>query len=57
MSGVTKITMFDSGELERETTFVPSYREVRKNESSRDRDSTVVILKPRILYDLDRLPS
>ena len=28
-----------------------------KNEGSRDRDSTVVILKPRILYDLDRLPS
>ena len=29
---------------ERETTFVSSYREVRKNEGSRDRDSTVVIL-------------
>ena len=42
---------------EREPTFVPRYREVRKNESSRDRDSTVVILKPCILYDLDRLPS
>ena len=42
---------------ERVTTFVWSYREVRKNEGSRDRDSTVVILKPRILYDLDRLPS
>ena len=42
---------------ERETTFVSSYREVRKNEGSRDRDSTVVILKSRILYDLDRLPS
>ena len=29
----------------------------RENEGSRDRDSTVVILKPLILYDLDRLPS
>ena len=42
---------------ERETTFVSSYREVRKNEGSRNRDSTVVILKPRIPYDLDQLPS
>ena len=41
----------------RETTIVSSYGEVRKNEGSRDRDSTVVTLKPRIPYDLDRLPS
>ena len=41
---------------EREMTFVSSYREVRKNEGSRDRDSTVVTLKPRILSDFDRLP-
>ena len=40
-----------------ETTFVSSLRKVRKHEGLRDRDSTVVILKPRILNDLDRLPS
>ena len=39
------------------TTLVSSYREVGKNEGSRDRDSTAVILKPRILYDLEQLPS
>jgi len=42
---------------ERETTFVSIYRKVRRNEGSRNRDSTEVILKPRILYDLDRQPS
>ena len=42
---------------ERETTFVSSYQRVPKNEGSTNRDSTVVILKPRILYDLDRQPS
>jgi len=35
---------------ERET----SYREVRKNEGSKNWDSNVVILKPRTLHDLDR---
>ena len=42
---------------ERETTFVSSYREVRKNEGSRDRDSTVVTLNPRILCDFNQLPT
>ena len=41
---------------ERETTFGSIYRKVRRNEGSRNWDSTVVILKPRILYDLDRQP-
>ena len=38
-------------------TFVSSYRrgrEIRKYEGSRDRNSTLVILKPRVLYDLNR---
>ena len=35
-------------------TFGSSYREVRKTEGSRNRDSTVVILKPCVLYDLYR---
>ena len=45
-----KITVFDWGEG---TTFASSYREVRKNEGSRNRDSTVIgkgntlITKPR----------
>ena len=43
---------------ERETTFVPRNREVKKNpEGSRDRNATVLILRPNILYDLDQLPS
>ena len=44
---------------ERETTFATSYQEVRKTEGSRVPYSTVVISvkRPRILSDLDRLPS
>ena len=43
---------------ERETTFGLSYREDRKNEGSRNQDSTVVILKHCILlaYDFNRQP-
>ena len=44
---------------ERETTFGLSYREDRNNEASRNRDSTVVILKLRILLasDFNRQPA
>ena len=38
---------------ERETTFGLSYREDRKNEGSRNQDSTVVILKHCILLAYD----
>ena len=52
---MTKILQLSTEE--RATTFVSSYREVRKIEGSRDRDSTVVILKPRIFCDLEQLSS
>ena len=44
---------------ERETTFGLSYRKDRNNEASRNRDSTVVILKLRILLasDFNRQPA
>ena len=48
-SEVTKITLFNRGEGN-DFCFELSG-------GSRDRDSTVLILKPRILYDFDRLPS
>ena len=48
-SEVTKITVFDRGEGN-DFCFELSG-------GSRNRDSTVVILKPGILYDFDRLPS
>ena len=42
---------------EREMTFGSSYRQVRKTEGSRNRDSTVVILKPCVLYVLHQQPA
>ena len=53
-SGVTKIGVFNWGEG---NDFCFELSVGSKNEGSRDPDSTVVILKPRILFDLDRLPS
>ena len=38
-------------------TFGSSYRQVRKTEGSRNRDSTVVILKPCVLYVLHQQPA
>ena len=38
-------------------TFILSYREVLKNESLRNWDRIVVVLKPSILYDIDQLPN
>ena len=37
---------------DREMTFGSSYREVRKTEGWRNRDSSVVILKHNVLYDI-----
>ena len=42
-----KITVFDRGEG---TTFGSSYREVRKNEGSRNRDSTVIVFYSMKLF-------
>ena len=48
-----KIIAFDWGE---ETTFGSSYGEDRKNEGSGNRESTVVILKHRLLLANDLIP-